>query len=281
MTKRNSRVFIAFAPANNNRVAPIGRYLQAAGIHAELTPLVPAFDNLAALKSLFSSMKPGDVVIALLSPQLLDNSALAEAITTTLVTEIDRRSIDLIPALIATCDVPPPLHERRIIDLAADFSAGMSLIETEIAGYKNIDFTTLTLRKFEQLTRDFLEAYGFRIREHSYGVSSYDFRADHNSVDPFGAPEITSWLVETKLYEREGRVTVHTVQRLLMDLVGKRSRGLLVTNGQLTSPTREYLNEYSFSMGIWVRVIEGPELRRLLVGKPDIVSKFFPTADKK
>ncbi|MFI7042015.1 restriction endonuclease [Microbispora rosea] len=276
MATSNLRTFIAFAEEDIRSAVRLSRHLQADGFNIELAPLVRTFDSVASLENLSTSIKPSDVVMILLSPNLLDGSTHASAVTDTFVAELDRRSIDLIPALLATCDIPSPLHERRIIDLSTDYTAGIRSIKGLLTGYKVIDFSALTPRKFEELTRDFLESYGFKVRGDSYGVESYDFRADYSSTDPFGASETTRWLVEAKLYARGGRATVHTVQRLLMDVVGKRARGLLVTNGRLTSPTREYLDEYSLSMGIWIRVIEGPELRRLLVGRPNIVSKYFP-----
>jgi hypothetical protein len=60
-----------------------------------------------------------------------------------------------------------------------------------------------------------------------------------------------------------------------MSRLPARSKGLLVTNGQLTSAARDWLASAEAQSRIEIRVIEGTELKRLLLQHKELVNKYF------
>jgi len=90
------------------------------------------------------------------------------------------------------------------------------------------------------------------------------------------------WLVEAKLYSHQ-RISIEIIRRLagVLAVSPGATRGLLVTNAQLTSVAEEYVAELGQSSHIALRVVDGVELKRLLRQFPSVVSRHFgpaPTA---
>ena len=52
-------------------------------------------------------------------------------------------------------------------------------------------------------------------------------------------------------------------------------KGLVVTNSQLTSVATKFLHDITEKSGQELRVIEGTELRALLLRYPDLVEQYF------
>jgi hypothetical protein len=82
--------------------------------------------------------------------------------------------------------------------------------------------------------------------------------------------------VETKLYSHE-RVSVDVIRKLAGTLAVAPgfTRGLLVTNAQLTSVALEYVADLERSQKVRLRVLDGVELKRLLRQFPAIAQRHF------
>jgi len=82
--------------------------------------------------------------------------------------------------------------------------------------------------------------------------------------------------VETKLYSHE-RVSVDAIRKLAgtLAVTPGLTRGLLVTNAQLTSVALEYLAELERSPHVRLRVLDGAELKRLLRQFPATAERHF------
>jgi hypothetical protein len=118
---------------------------------------------------------------------------------------------------------------------------------------------------------------GFRLDEVRQGLDpGVDLRATYQRADPFGSPETEVWLVETKLYSHQ-RVSVEAIRQLagFVSMAPSGTRGLLVTNAQLTSVAREYVVELERRPSARLRVLDGVDLKRLLRQFPAVAARHF------
>jgi hypothetical protein len=218
-----------------------------------------------------------DLIIVLLSPSSVASRWVQAELSAALSRELRDRAITVLPALIDDCDIPPLLADRVYIDLRQDFAGGVKRLVAQLAVAPNLEFSNLHAHAFESLVADLLVRLGFSVQRMSTTRDAgFDFMASYRSRDPFGAERTETWLVEVKLY-REQRVSVSVLQQLLGYLVispGTR-RGLVVTNGRLTSEARKFLTESTERSGQQLRVIEGTELTSLLIQHPDLVQRYF------
>jgi restriction endonuclease Mrr len=128
---------------------------------------------------------------------------------------------------------------------------------------------------FEMLIGDLLRAYGFKLVEPASisGEGGFDFVAQSSMKDPFGRSEVVDWIVEARA--TRGPTSVHSLRAFLGVLSQRRERGLFVTSGQLTSLARDWLQQVARDGGPQISLIEGPEIKRLIVAKPNLLTKYF------
>ena len=153
----------------------------------------------------------------------------------------------------------------------------MRRLTEQIQAASRVDFSSMSPSTFEDLVADLLGAVGFNLDDsHLARGVGIDFRATYQRTDPFGSPEIETWLVETKLYS-SARVSVQTIRGLagLVATTPGNVRGLLVTNGQLTSMALDVLADLSGRPSLRLQVIDGLDLRRLLRQFPAVAERHF------
>lgn len=226
------------------------------------------------------SLRASDVVVVLLSPASTMSKWVNSEVEYALSRDLDRRGADLIPVLIAPTDLPPSLRDRQVLDLTGDIDGGLQRLVQQIEMTALADFDGMGPLKFELLIADLLRALGFDVEiAAGPGDMGADMRATYQRSDPFGSPETDVWLVETKLYSHQ-RISVEIIRRLagVLAVSPGRTRGLLVTNAQLTSVAEEYVAELEQSSHITLRVVDGVELKRLLRQFPSVVSRHFGSA---
>ena len=97
--------------------------------------------------------------------------------------------------------------------------------------------------------------------------------------DAHGFADAMPYLVEIR-FAKQGQSSVRTLHELASAAtsLGPGIRGLLVTNSQLTSVAAKTLEDVN-SERIKVRVIDGPELKTLLLMQPDVINEFFPAGE--
>ena len=143
-----------------------------------------------------------------------------------------------------------------------------------------IEWSRINHQAFENLIKDLLYSLGFRSSMlypdgSDGGPGMPDMVLSHRHHDPFGVMVEDTWAVETKFYGnakadlRTVSQVVHYVSHMLSD-----ASGLLVTNGRLTSATRRWLAEEGVKQAR-LRVIEGTELKRLLLFSEGLIEEYF------
>lgn len=223
------------------------------------------------------SIRASDVVVVLLSSAAAASPWASTEIELSLSRDLDQRGAELIPVLAAPTDLPPALRDRAVVDLTDDVNAGVQQLVEQIQATSQADFSAMGPPAFEDLVADLLRAVGFRLDEVRQGLDpGVDLRATYQRADPFGSPETEVWLVETKLYSHQ-RVSVEAIRQLagFVSMAPSGTRGLLVTNAQLTSVAREYVVELERRPSARLRVLDGVDLKRLLRQFPAVAARHF------
>ncbi|MDX6383831.1 MAG: hypothetical protein QOK48_1404, partial [Blastocatellia bacterium] len=192
--------------------------------------------------------------------------------------QLTARDITIIPVLIAEAPIPISLNNYLYLDCREDLGRGIERLIDQISAAPNIDFSRLTPAAFEDLVADLLARLDFRniVRPSGTKDVGYDIRADYQRTDPFGLTTTETWLVECKFYQR-ARANLRTIAQFVvtLSLLERNNRGLLVMNSQLTSVALEQLANFTSKTGAEIKVIESPELKRLLIKHRDLIKKYF------
>jgi hypothetical protein len=279
LRRRPTRVFVSYAYEDHIDATRVAQSLNDADLNVWFGQwhLDPG-DDLG--KKIADAIRSSDKLVVLLSPRSVASrwvrSELEQA-------QFDRRGIDIIPALLAPCDVPEDLRSRGIVDLTQDNPTGLQELIARLHYSKAMDFTSLNERSFGQLIADLLQRLGYTVEPEWRALPGkrVDYRAAYANRDPLGAVRETVWLVETKFYSHE-RASVDGIRQLALyvQAAPEDVHGLLVTNGLLTSEARGFLEDENVATKGRLSVLEGSALRRLLAQHPDLIDRHFPESSE-
>jgi hypothetical protein len=272
--KKAPTVFIAHSPSDDDAALRLGRDLGGSGMNVfyGFGDILP---NATLIKKILEALSSRNFVIFLLSGSTDSSDWVESELTLAGSRELEDRAIELIPVLVDDCQVPVQLRNWRVIDLREDYADGLESLIERIVGSYELDLLKPKPESFERLVAELLWRHEFRPAD-AIGEQGFDLTVKHTIVDPFGRNEEETWLVQVKRYR--DRIGLSPLKRFV-EAVGShpvRVKGLLVTNTRLTSVAREYLTDIAERARIDIRVIEGPELRRLLATEPELLDTHFP-----
>lgn len=273
---KSRQVFISYAQADKEVARRITDELRRSSIHVwfdewELKP----GDSIA--NRIDQAVSTSDLLLVLLSPNSIESHWVQSELNASLSNELKSRAITVVPALIEECEIPTSLSHLSYLDLRSNIELGLRRLVNQIAILPTIDFARLDAHSFENLISDLLNTLGFSVtRQPVSRDSGFDFRASLTTRDPFGAQKKEAWLVEVKLY-RNQRVGIASLRQMVeyMGSLSEAYKGLVVTNGQLTSVAQDFLTELTSKSQQEFRVIDGVELTNLLVQHPSLVEHYF------
>jgi len=273
---RRQQVFISYAQADNAIARQVADSLRGAGLAVwfDEWALNPGDSIRVRIEE---RMRASDLLLVLLSPSSVSSNWVTTEWTAALAHELNARAVTVIPAIIKDCEIPPILASRQFLDLRTDLQGGLRRLIQQLGIIPEIDFSKLTGQSFEELVADLLRQLGFSLEhQHVSRDSGFDFVASFVGEDPFGAERRESWLIEVKLYQKE-RVSLQALRQMVgyMVTVSGSHKGLVVTNSQLTSVAAEFLRDITEKSGRELRVIDGTELRALLLCHPELVERYF------
>jgi len=185
------------------------------------------------------------------------------------------RGIILLPVRVDDCEIPPAFEDQQVLDIVAGSEKGFDDLTRIIGLVPNVDLNAVEPGTFESLIIDLLSKEGF-VQSTAVPDVGIDLLVEHSkSTQPAsGLKEIT--VVQVKRYPHS-KADLMSLNRLASFL--KRSpgvkKGLLVTNSSLTSAAKGWL-EHLNSEGINISVIDGVELKELLLRHQDLIQKYFP-----
>jgi TIR domain/Restriction endonuclease len=270
------QVFLSYAHADSAVARRIAAKLRGAGLRVQISEweLQPG-DSIAS--RIIEAVSSSDLILVLLSPNSINSRWVQTELNETLSRELQTRAITVIPALVEDCTMPPPLANLVYLDLRSDLEGGIDRLIQQLGIAPDIDFSRLDPQSFESLVADLLRSLGFSIEHQALSSDSgFDFKASFPTRDPFGARHEDVWLVEVKHYKNQ-RVSVDAVRQMVsyMTMLPGAKKGLVVTSAQLTSVAQEVLAELTTNLRTELRVIEGTELKRLLLEHPQLVKRYF------
>lgn len=276
-SRQSPRLFISYASADKAVARRIATQLKARGAFVWFDEF-----ELNVGDSLRSKIEHGlsssDYLVVLLSRNAVESSWVQSELSAALSVELTTRDITILPLLVEDCDIPVLLRSRLYLDLRHDFDAGIDRLAKQLGLASDIDFAQLEWGDFENLIVDLLEKRGFTKIERDVRIDGMqiDVRACFEQNDPFGVQFEETWLVEIKLYKNE-RPTAKSIAELAHRLasLSQVSKGLIVTNSHLTSAAKEMLNSLREKQRIELRVIDGTELRRLILANSDLIENYF------
>lgn len=274
---RRRQVFVSYAQADKAVARQIAEALRNAGLLVWIDAWeLAAGDSIA--QRIDQAIASSDILLVLLSRSSVASNWVQSELSAALSRELRDRAITVVPALIEDCDIPPLLADRQYLDLRRDLPAAIQRLVEQIGSAPALDFSKLDGRAFEGMVGDLLANLGFSVqRTPLMRDSGFDFVAFYRSRDPFGAEQTDTWLVEVKLY-RDQRVSISALRQMLgfLMMAGGSKKGLIVTNGRLTSVARTFLSESTERSGHELRVIDGTELTNLLIQHPELIRTYFP-----
>jgi HJR/Mrr/RecB family endonuclease len=275
-TKRagNTKVFLSYAQADKDTARYIADALKRSGVSTLFDEWELQLGD-SIVQHIERGVESSDFVLLLLSPAAVQSHWIQKEWSAAFSRELNDRAIRILPVLIADCDVPPILATRVVLDLRTNREAGVQRLVDQLSAAPAIQYSQLTPQDFEKLVADLLVELGFSVevmlRTRDRG---FDLVATYETRDPFGVTGKQKWLVEAKLY-RNSRVSVSVLRELLGVLsIEQASMGLIVTNGNLTSEARHFLQ--AVDRGNRLRLIDGTELTSLIARYPGLVERHFP-----
>ncbi|HTC48455.1 MAG TPA: TIR domain-containing protein [Candidatus Aquilonibacter sp.] len=226
-----------------------------------------------------ADLKAADYILVLLSKQSIASAWFRRELTAGLTRELDARAVTIVPVRLEDCEIPEHLVNRSGIDLRQDVASRTSQLTERLALLSDLDFSLFNQQQFEDLILDLLPALGFsNLRRPSEDQpAGFDAIATLRKIDSRGREENQTWLIESKFYH-SGRADLRTISELARraQLWPVPARVLIATNGQLTSPVREWLSEAPVPL----RVIEGNELKELLLRETGVARRHFSRKDR-
>lgn len=276
--KQEPKVFMSYARADNAAARAIAEGLRARHINVWLDVREIALGD-SIVESIRGAISASTYFILLLSKQFVHSSWVKYQ--DPFLKELQSRDVTLLPVLIEDCELPPSLTRYQLFDMRSGIEDNLERLAEALRFTPKIDFEKLSPLTFEQLVGELLQKLGFtklyseKLQSNLHPDAVVEFR----HKDPFGAEIRDIYTVETKLYNHS-RADLQALRQLAAYAKSdpKIDKALLVTNGNLTSVALDWANDAPKIIGIPIRVIDGTELKRLLLQNTDLVSKYFSTS---
>jgi len=230
-------------------------------------------------KTIKNAISSSDYVLLLISKNSYKSNWFSNELNKTFLNDLKYRNISLIPVLIDKSSIPQIISNYQYFDLTKNEDVTIDKLIAQFEYVPKIDFSKLSPETFIDLIIDLLKVLKFKNFESEYEKGSdigYDFKAELVNKDPFGKKTIETWLIEIKYYNQE-RVSPQTIDffRQLLQNNKQGLKGLLITNSQLTSIVLNQLEHYSKFEHFHLRVIDGIELKKILLNHKSLIRKYF------
>ncbi len=275
-SKQRPQVFVSYASADSAAAKTIVEGLRSRNLNVWLDA-----DELRPgnrwTESIRTAISANAYFLLLLSKHSVHSAWMPHEVEA-LLKELQSRDVTFLPVLLEDCDIPSSLAMYQWFDMRSGVEENLEKLADALRSTQKIDFEKLSPKSFEQLVVDLLQKLGFvnLQSEIQQRDSGFDAVVEFRQKDPFGAETREVYVVETKLY-RHSRADLQALRQLAGYAKSdpKINKALLVTNGNLTSVALDWVNDAPKVTGVPIRVIDGTELKRLLLQNTDLVSKYF------
>lgn len=276
------RIFISHHASNTDAAKRIAHSLCQRG----LFPFLDTYDigpGENILSHLLYSVDSSDFVLLLIPFNPSDESRwIRREIDKSLGYRLKSRNVSIVPVYLGRRPLVTPFHSA--ISFALDLEAPHSYAEQQIskiadylANLPLVNFDALSAPRFEELVFSLLEKLHLRdVSRIKYAEKGFDFEAKSRVKNPFGGYGFITWLIEVK-FTKSARVDLGLLHQLshYLELRPLEINGVVITNGQLTSTAREWLEDNARSKRTSLTVVDGTQLRELVLKYPALVEEFF------
>ena len=276
-TVRNHRVFLSYVQQDKYFANNLANELLESGVNVKYEEIeFNIGDNIN--ESIGKIISSSDFIFILLSSHSVNSSWMQRNFSEKYIDELIARDVTIVSVLIDNTSIPVYLRRFQTIDLKSMSKKNVNNLVKQIISAPRIDFSTLDGRKFELLIADLLKKLGFINVKIGEKIGDYeaDIIAEYNKQDPFNLEFKEHWIIETKFYRKE-RVSTRTLNQLVGYILGiSNSHNIaLITNSQLSSYAKNWLKNIQSKERLPIRLVEGPELKKLLLKYPVLIDKYF------
>jgi hypothetical protein len=279
-----ARVFISY-PNNERQIATrLAKALQGVG----LEPVMDVYDATVGeevLTHLLYSVHSSDFVLLLTPTKSLSQwrtEGAGAGAGAAIRQKLKSRNVSIVPVFLGRRPLIPGLADFvsfYIDERNRRFGPDGSIhkIATYMANLPRVEFNRLSSLAFEALVVALLKKFKFIDIESGQGMSgAFDFEAKTRTRNPFGGFGVTSWVFKIK-FHKNSRADISSLSELSHFLQSRPLgvNGVLITNGQLTSTAREWIESNEESKRISIAVVDGTQLRELVLKYPDVIDMFF------
>ncbi|HEX5745550.1 MAG TPA: TIR domain-containing protein [Archangium sp.] len=279
---KKPKVFLSYARADSEIANNVAKLLEREAVDVWLEQKATPGANIS--EQLDQAMAASDFLVVLLSRHTSNSRLIKADIALAQARALKQRDITLIPVLLD--QTPPPQELEQYLPIKA-YNKPEQQIKLLINIIKNaslIDFSHITPKTFELLIEQLLPHFGFHdIKVASPSDGGFDLRAYLTRHNPPGHPPTEEpWFILIKHY-RHVRPSLALIRQMAATLehLPQDSHIALITSVELTSIANEWLERINTESNERLRVIEGTELKRILVAHEDLVRKFFPLTNKR
>lgn len=235
------------------------------------------------LSHLLYSVESSDFVLLLVPSDLSDEARwIRRELDKSLSYKIKSRNVSVVPVFLGRRPLVSPFSSS--ISFTLDPDSSPRLVENQIgriADYlrnlPRVDFDALSPLQFEELIFALLEKLHLRdISRSRHPDMGFDMEAKSRIRNPFGGYSLITWLIEVK-FTKSARVDISLLHQL-SHYLERRSieiNGVVITNGQLTSTAREWLEDNAQSKRTSLTVVDGTQLKELILKFPGLVETYF------
>lgn len=275
--KKIPRLFLSYAAKDKDYARRLAKELKDTGASVWFDEWELQIGD-SIKKRIDQAIAISDYLLILLSPNSVNSKWLQAEWSAALSNELNDRAVTVIPVLLEDCQIPSDLSGKLYLDLRSNFQQGVARLVEELSLTPQVDFDELNEISLMNLFVDLLETLGFFEVQLHHGPHDLgkDIEARYLSRDPFGKETEEVWIVQVKRY-KSGRADLKSISQMFQTIgsMPENYKGLIVTNGQVTSATRSWLESAKETKRDEIRIIDGTELRRLLLKHPALIQKYF------
>ncbi|MDA1617289.1 restriction endonuclease [Bacillus cereus group sp. TH204-1LC] len=229
------------------------------------------------IEELSYSVNPEDYVILLISNFELGNKR-NEDYLQEMIEEFYYRGVNLIPVILSGQKKSPILNNFIGFNLSHDFEKNLDKLARYLKNVNNFDFENINGYEFELLIRDLLKRMSFKIEDTDSECidDRVDIIASSINRNQLVGNFKTKWIIECKFYRAE-RLDVNAIKKFtyLISNQYPNYKGILITNGVITSAAKEALKMLNKKEKVNVYIVDGGRLKQLLLKYPGLISTYF------
>lgn len=219
---------------------------------------------------------PNDYVI-LLIPSLKHEDYLYKEDLVKIINEFNFRGINFITVNLGKRK-DPLLNKFVSFNLSQEENKTINKLAAYLTNIQFLDFEKISPWIFEELIADLLKKMSFNIETINMRVDGYeiDIIANSSNRNQLIGTFNNKWIIECKLY-MHSRIDVNTIKRFKYLISEKfpSYRGILITNGIITSAAQEALEILNTKETGYIYIVDGGKLKELILKYPELVMKYF------